>query len=76
MGLAEGVIVDAVGLGVAPVVEEEAAGGDAVLGPVVEGVFQVRGRADVVAALAAVVECPRRDVCELHLGSGLGARGG
>jgi hypothetical protein len=71
-GLAEGVVVDAVGLGVAPVVEEDAAGGDAVVGPVVERVLQVRRRADVVAALAAVVEGLCWDVCELWSGSDLG----
>ncbi len=57
--------MDAVGLRVAPVVEEDAAGGDAVVGPVVERVFQVRGWADVVATLAAVVESLCWDVGEL-----------
>lgn len=44
------VVVDAVGFGVAPVVEEDAAAGNAVLGPVVDAAFVVGGRADNVGS--------------------------
>lgn len=46
----EGVVGDAFFVGVAAVVEEDAAAGDAVLGPVVDGAFVVCCGADDVAA--------------------------
>ncbi len=47
---------DVLGLGVGPVVEEEGAAGEAVVGPVVDAVFVVGGGAVDVGAADAIVE--------------------
>ena len=60
-----GVVADAVGEGVAAVVEEEAPSGDAVGGPVVDAAFVVGGGAGDVGAVRVVVEGLPADVGEL-----------
>lgn len=50
------VVLDALAVRVAAVVEQDAAAGDAMLSPVVDGAFGVGGGADDVGAVGVVVE--------------------
>lgn len=61
------VVLDALAVRVAAVVEQDAAAGDAVLGPVVDGALGVGGGADDVGAVCVVVEGAGRKVGELGL---------
>ena len=70
LGVGDGVVVvavvgDVVGVGVAAVVEQDAAAGDPVLGPVVDGAFLVGVGAEDVGGLGVVVESAGGDVGEL-----------
>ena len=60
-----GVVLDAFSVRVGAVVEEDAAAGDAVLGPVVDGAFVVRFRSEDVGAVRVVVEGAGCEVGEL-----------
>ena len=59
------VVGDVVRVRVAAVVEQDAAAGDPVLGPVVDGAFLVGVRAEDVGGLGVVVEGAGGDVGEL-----------
>ncbi len=78
LGVREGIVFPRIvglplRLRVGPVVEEDAAASDPMLGPEVDGAFFICGRADDIAAVRIVVEGFRGDVREVAEAVPLGA---
>ena len=59
------VVLDALAVGVAPVVEEDAPAREAMIRPVMDAALVVRSRSDDVLLMRIVVESLRWDVCEV-----------